>query len=96
MTLSVVLGAWIGLRSGPENGPSAASSFEAATEPRPFDGGDADAPPAVVGAVVACERFDVSPSSAASLAECGTASVRRLLAERGGSDGSANDPPSER
>ncbi|QZP38018.1 hypothetical protein [Halobaculum magnesiiphilum] len=96
MTLSVVLGAWNGLRSGPENELPAASPSAAATEPRPFNADDAGGPPAVVGAAVACERFDLSPSDAASLAECGTASVRRLVAERGGSDGAVNDPPSER
>ncbi|MFC6794128.1 hypothetical protein ACFQFH_06905 [Halobaculum halobium] len=57
-------------------------------------GGGARARPAVIGAAVACERFDVSPSYAASLAECSVFSVRQVAAERGDAEGSANDPPS--
>ncbi|QZX99405.1 hypothetical protein [Halobaculum rubrum] len=57
---------------------------------------DPDRPVAAVqNAAVACERFDLSPAFAASLAGCGVSAVRQALVERGGAGNSANDPPSD-
>lgn len=95
MVLSTVLSALTGLQVRSKRDHRTAVPSPAATEPHlPRDGVDASAPPAVVGAVVACERFDLSPAYAASLADCEVSAVRQVLAERGGAGGSANDPPS--
>jgi len=98
MVLSTVLAAWTGLQVRSKRDRRTAAPSRPATEPHlPRDGvgDDASAPPAVVGAVVACERSDLSPAYAASLADCEVSAVRQVLAERGDAGGSANDPPSD-
>lgn len=100
MTTAAVLAAWSGLhlrsdRDRPATGPATATQ----EPPGPGDGigdDDVDPSPAVVGAAVACERFDLSPASAASLADCGISAVRQVLAERAAADASSNDPQRDR
>ncbi|MXR42217.1 hypothetical protein GRX01_12815 [Halobaculum sp. WSA2] len=100
MTTAAVLAAWSGLRlrsdrDRPATGPATGTQ----EPPGPGDGigdGDVAPSPAVVGAAVACERFDLSPASAASLADCGISVVRQVLAERDAADASSNDPRRDR
>jgi len=96
MVLSAVFAAWTGRRVRSKRDRRTAVLSPTATDPHlPLAGDDASAPPAVVGAVVACERFDLSPAYAASLADCEVSAVRQMLGGRGGAGGSANDPPSD-
>ena len=99
MTLSAVLTALTGLELQSTRDRSASAPSPIATNPhapRNGAGEDAGPQPAVVGAAVACERFDLSPADAASLADCEISAVRQVLAERGGADDAANDPPDDR
>ncbi|WP_277552864.1 hypothetical protein [Halobaculum limi] len=105
--LSTTLVAWIGLREHDPTfaaspvepaGPGGASSEIPVDGSAGADAGDTDhnpgrdnAPPAAVGAVVACERFGVTTARAASLAGCPRETVERVRARR-----SANDPSDER
>lgn len=99
--LSTTLVAWVGLR---ERDPAFAASPAEPTGPGggpsdiPVDGDsdleidrDDSAPPAAVGAAVACERFDVTTARAASLAGCPRATVERVRDRR-----ASNDPLGER
>jgi len=96
MTTAAVLATWFGLRlrsdrNGPVTGPETGTP-----EPPGVGDDDVDPSPAVIGAAVACERFDLSPASAASLADCGLSAVRQVLAERDAADASSNDPQRDR
>jgi len=93
--LATTLTAWLGLRerdpsfvaapSTTTPGPDAASAPDA--DPAVVAGPtDADHRPATVGAAVACERFDVDPGRAASLAGCSRDAVAAALAARSGND----------
>ncbi|MFC7095927.1 hypothetical protein [Halobaculum marinum] len=83
--LSTTLTAWLGLRERDPNfgavPPSPPTPDPAAEQIASGEEGSPH-PPAVVGAAVACERFDVSPPRAAALAGCSRAAVDRALADR--------------
>lgn len=51
--------------------------------------------PAVVGAAVACERFDLTVARAATLAACDRSAVESALAARARERSAANDPPDD-
>lgn len=99
MTTAAVLTAWFGLRqrsdrNGQVTGPATGTPEPPGLGDGIGDGGDPS--PAAIGAAVACERFELSPASAASLADCGVSAVRQVLAERADADASSNDPRHDR
>ncbi|SHH56579.1 hypothetical protein [Halobaculum gomorrense] len=94
--LSTTIAALIGQRLSDRRDSSADEAASARAPPTVGDSRGAGDHPAAVGAAVACERFDVAVSRAATLAEVDRSAIEHVRSTRAATGRAANDPSRER